>query len=152
MSKPLAIIYFLPGHESVAKELAAGVRNEGNLANFVAAPHFKGLADCVKCEAILLQASYGKCKAIAATYAEHFPETEVHWWDDEGEFCDGPDMQSEKVAFKKPGESSEATEAQDPDTSIEETAAAVDGSDEDVADDPVLEEGDVPGDGVPVTQ
>lgn len=118
MSKPLALVYFTRDLQSIAQDVAAAVRNEGNLANFVFANAFSDGADCVKCEAVIIQATANKAAKIAKCYQETFPETEIHFFDKDGEFCDAPESLAVDgaVAFKKPGSKNEKANKEEADT------------------------------------
>lgn len=88
MSKPLALLYFTRDKTEIANDIAARIRNEGNVVNMVFAGGFRGPEQCIKCEAIILQASFGRAATIVDAYRELWPETEVHLYNDEGEFDD----------------------------------------------------------------
>jgi hypothetical protein len=86
MAKPLALLYFTRDKKDLALEMAASVRNEGNLCNLVFATSFKGPDDALKCEAVIIQESAGRADLIADTYRDLLPGTEVHFYDDKGTF------------------------------------------------------------------
>lgn len=91
MSKPVAKIYFVRGHEAVVHDLAARIRNEGNLCHLIYAGLFSGRDDVEDtASAIAIQASSPKAHFITQCYRGTRPEVEIHYFDDEGEFCDAP--------------------------------------------------------------
>jgi len=88
MSKPLALLYFTRDKDAIAKDIAARIRNEGNLVNMVFATGFRDAHQAIKCDAVIIQQSCGRAEMIASAYQENFPETEIHLYNDEGEFDD----------------------------------------------------------------
>lgn len=95
MSKQLAIIYFNRDQTETAKSIANAIRNQGHLANLVYATHFKDAADCVGCATVAIQRDANQAAAIAAAYRKVAPETEVHFFNTEGDFVDGPEPEPE---------------------------------------------------------
>jgi len=93
MTRPTAKLYFNRGSEAVAKDLAARVRNEGNHCNLIHAHLFAGDHDVEDgTSAVAIQASAGKASQIARAYKAQLPECETHFFNDAGEFVDGPDQ------------------------------------------------------------
>ena len=136
MSKPLAILYFTRDRTDAAKDIAAAVRNEGNLVNMVFAAGFKGKEHCIKCEAVVIQESYGKSEFIAEAYRLLWPEAEIHFYDDDGKFLD------DGVAPSDPDPSTEVVPDDDkPDVAEKEVADA--GPETDPVDTPAAEEAEV---------
>lgn len=88
MSKPLAVLYFTRDKTEIANDIAARIRNEGNLVNMVYAGGFRDAEQCVKCEAIIIQQSFGRTPMIVDAYRNRYPETEIHLYNDDGEFND----------------------------------------------------------------
>lgn len=154
MSKPLALVYFTRDQQDTAQDVAAAVRNEGNLANFVFANAFGDAADCVKCEAVIIQASANKAAKIAKFYQETFPETEIHFFDNDGEFCDAPESLAVDgaVAFKKPGSKNEKASKEETDTGAEAQAATEDAAEDTPDDDAESEESDDAGKASAITE
>lgn len=99
MPKPVAKIYFVRGHEEVVNDLAARIRNEGNLCHLVYAGNVRDEGDLESgANAIAIQKSSQKALLIGKLYRAHFPNTEIHYFDDNGEFCDAPDDPSQAKA------------------------------------------------------
>lgn len=136
MSKPLAILYFTRDRSETAKDIAAAVRIEGNLVNMVFAAAFKGKEHCIKCEAVVIQQSYGKAEFIAETYRVIWPEAEIHFYDDDGKFLD------DGVALSKDDPTTEV-EPEDENSDVAEEAAVDTGTETDAVDTPVAEEAEV---------
>jgi len=133
MPKPLAILYFTRDRTDTAKDIAAAVRTEGNLVNMVFAAGFKGNQHCIKCEAVVIQESYGKSEFIADAYRALWPEAEIHFYDDDGKFLD------EGVAPSDPEPSTEVVpEDEKPDVAKEEVVDS--GSETEPVDTPTAEE------------
>jgi hypothetical protein len=88
MSKPLAILYFTRDKTEIANDIAARIRNEGNLVNMVYAGGFRDADQCVKCEAVIIQESFGRTPMIVDAYQNKFPDAEIHLYTDDGEFND----------------------------------------------------------------
>jgi len=122
--KQRAILYFQRDHEQIAKELAGALRAGNKLANMVYANLFNGPEDCEKCEAVAIQADAPKVHLIAASYKKTFPETELHFFNSEGDFVAGPQIEDTgrfvMPSLKKKG--SEPVEPVPP--TAEEVAAA----------------------------
>lgn len=133
MSKPLAILYFTRDRSDTAKDIAAAVRIEGNLVNMVFAAAFKGKEHCIKCEAVVIQASYGNSEFIADAYRLLWPEAEIHFYDDDGKFLD------DGVAPLKPEPSTEV-ESEDENSDVAEEAVADTGPETDAVDPPAEQE------------
>jgi len=128
MSKPLAILYFNPNITTVAKQLADAIRLEGNLCNLVYAGQFSGDAQVQKCEAIMVQEASGSADKIVEAYRRLLPETEIHFFNDEGEFEDGGPS-----SIDPPADSESTDETTDETSSSSEPA-------EDSADDDTKQE------------
>jgi hypothetical protein len=148
MSKQLSLIYFTRDQEKTAKDIAAAIRNQGHLANMVYANNFNDVGDCINAAAVAIQVTSGKVSTIADAYRKHLPETEVHFFNEEGDFVDGPAPETpSKIVM--PSIKTEGTEQNanadadktDPSASTEE-AAAVAPVEAEVADDTATEEGD----------
>lgn len=91
MGKATAKVYFSRGSEQLAKDLAVRIRNEGNNCHLICANHFRDDRDIEEeAHAVAIQATNGKAAMIGRTYKEFNSEVEVHYFDDEGEFVDGP--------------------------------------------------------------
>lgn len=133
MSKPLAILYFTRDKTDVANDIAARIRNEGNLVNMVFAGGFRSPDMAVKCEAVIIQASCGRAPEIVDAYQKQFPEAEIHMFNDEGEFDD-------------------ASAPPPTDTGSEEEAAEPAAAEEEASDDTSAEDGDDSGKASDITE
>jgi hypothetical protein len=80
-------------HEKIALELAGMIRAENKIANLVGAGHFAGPEQCEKCEAVAIQADAPKVNMIARAYRSTFPNTEIHFFNSEGDFVEGPQIE-----------------------------------------------------------
>lgn len=91
MSKPTAKLYFNRSHTNVAVAIATQIRNEGNHCNLIYAAKFRDQRDVEeKCSAIAIQVTAPNALKIARIYKQEKPDIEVHYFDDEGNFCDPP--------------------------------------------------------------
>jgi hypothetical protein len=98
---------------------------------------FGGIEDCETCQAVIIQASSNNHAAIARAYRQFNPSTEIHYFDDNGQFCDPPaGSEIESGMFKKP----DAITPEEPETETppevtdeSETASAESGAEEDSA-------------------
>lgn len=119
MPKAIAKVYFNRGHEQLAKDLAVRIRNEGNQCHLICANFFRGDQDIEEdAHAIAIQASSGKAAMIGRTYNEFNKDVEVHFFNDEGDFVDGPDNPEPKpadpfAALKEPAATEEAPAGDD---------------------------------------
>lgn len=91
--KPRAVLYFQRDHTQIAKELAGALRAQNKLANMVYASLFNGPEDCESCEAVAIQHDAPKVHLIAKSYKQTFPNTELHFFNDKGDFVDGPNLE-----------------------------------------------------------
>ena len=126
MSKQLAVVYFNRDQTDTAKSIANAIRNQGHLANMVYATNFQDAADCVGCATVAIQVDSNKAAAIAAAYRRVAPETEVHFFNAEGDFVDGPEPETvskiEMPSLATEGNSADANadaDQADPDVAAE---------------------------------
>lgn len=124
MSKPLAILYFTRDKTDIANDIAARIRNEGNVVNMVYAGGFRGPEQCVKCDAVIVQQSFGRTPMIVEAYQALHPDTEIHLYNDDGEFND--------EAYTAPTDSSAEEAPVDPEP---EEASADDSAESEESDD-----------------
>lgn len=99
--KPRAVIYFHRDQTKVATDIAAALRANNKIANLVFSNLFVDAADCEKCEAVAIQASSSRVHAIAKAYRKTFPDVELHFFDDEGNFVEGPTIE-DRERFEMP--------------------------------------------------
>lgn len=121
--KPRCVIYFSPNQVTVVKRLAGDIRAENKIANLVAAALFDETM-VEGCHAIAIQASVPKANLIARAYRKHRPDVEQHWFSDEGDFVDPPEIEPEKK-FNMPITGAKANDTPvDPEPPSEEEVAA----------------------------
>jgi len=90
MSKPKAILFFSTGYEALAKDLAAALRAEGSECNLVAMnARITEKQHIVIADAVVIQESNPAAETVAGLYRTCFPETEVHFFNDDGDFAEG---------------------------------------------------------------
>ena len=162
MAKSLGIVYFNREHSKLAKSIATSIRNQGHLANLVYASLFQDAKDCTHCASVAIQADSNRAAKIAGAYRQVFPETEIHFFDTEGNFVDGPEPESVSKIEMPAAVNPEGTEP-NAETADEDSNATVDEVNADVpvesdaadpapesaeADDPASEAGDDVGDAV----
>lgn len=139
MSKPLAILYFQRQQTDIAEDVASAIRSEGNLCNFVYANLFGGVEDCETCQAVIIQSTVANHAVIARSYRQYNPATEIHYFDENGQFCDPPaGSELEAGLFKKPGSAQPTEPELEPEQPPEvndagETASAEPSTEEDPA-------------------
>ena len=121
--KPRAIIYFQRDQTKTAKEIANALRSNSKIANLVFANLFIDAADCEKCEAVAIQATSPRVHIIAKAYMKTFPDVELHYFDDDGEFVEGPQIE-DKAKFEMPILNKNKAVAEPTPPSAEEIAAA----------------------------
>jgi len=151
MSKQLAIIYYSPGSEAAAKDIANRIRNEGHLANLTTAVRFKGVGNLRNCASVAIQNDSARAELIAATYRKAAPETEIHFFDTAGNWVDEDaapvDPEPETPPEGTTADANADAEQADPDVTEEEADAVAEG-DPEVADDAQPEAGNDAGEEV----
>jgi len=80
-----AKIYFQRGFETLAKDLAASIRNQRSHAHLIDQKNFESAENVLEADAVLIQASAPKARFIGRAYAEYGGRAcEVLFFDDEG--------------------------------------------------------------------
>lgn len=147
--KARAVIYFQRDHADVAKQLAGALRAQNKVANLTFAANFEGPIDCESCQAIAIQATAPKVHLITKSYQEHMPHVEIHYFDKDGQACEGPQiedtnrfvMPSLNTPSAEPVDPAPVDEAEIAATKAALTAEATGDPDEKATADPVPEHG-----------
>lgn len=131
--KPLALIYFIPKDQEIAKDVAARVRNDGGDARLVWGHKFTEPEDMDReASAVIIQRDLTNSSLIAETYAAFSAGVEIHFIDNEGVFIseEGDPVEAEQATVE-PAAAQPAQEAGDasvPAPEAENVAADGDGA------------------------
>jgi hypothetical protein len=143
MSKQLAIIYFQRDQAKLGKSIANQIRNQGHLANLVYASNFKDAADCVGCASVAIQVDANNSAKIAGAYRNVLPDAEIHFFNTDGDFVDGPEPESASKIEMPPVKADENATENQPDAPVADEAPVAEAAPEaEVVNDAPVEEGD----------
>lgn len=122
--KSIAKLYFSRGKESMAKDVARRVRNEGNLCHLVYAALFEGPQHCMECHAVIIEKDALRADLIARSYRGAMPQVEIHWVDADGNFVSEADVAPADASAEQP-----AAPAAEPEQAADVRSAGPDSSD-----------------------
>lgn len=123
--KSIAKLYFARGSDTMAKDVARRVRNEGNLCHLIYAALFEGPQHCLDCHAVIIEKGAPRAEIIARSYRGVMPQVEIHWVDANGNFVSETDVAPADASAAQP-----AAPAADPDPAEDVRPAGPGSSDE----------------------
>jgi hypothetical protein len=91
--KPKAILYFQRDTQETAIQIANALRGQQKIANWVYAGMFNGPEHVETCAAVIIQATAPRAAMIAQAYRDAMPSAEQFFFNEAGEWVDGPELE-----------------------------------------------------------